>query len=171
MAKNDKKNDFQTQKNLLESDGKISFGKVDKNHSTIGRKTFVQCPRTKNSRCFKKKTFPRIFLLDFVAEWSIDDPGEKLLRGNRYILAHSPKPKKKVFHQKTSFPQCSVGQVKCSFDNAYGKIQAEGPKSLFHCSKRIQTFFSSSFLFPIWPHGKQNAVSTTTLKTSASRPK
>ena len=109
--------------------------------------------------------------MDFVAEWSFDDPGEKLLQRNTYILAHSPKMKEKVSHQKTFSPQCSIGHVKCSFDNACGKIPPEDPKSLRHCSTRIKTFFSSSCIFLLWPYGKQNAVPTTTLKTSASMPK
>ena len=75
MAKNDKKKEFQP-KNFLHSDGKIGFDSVDRNYSTISRKNFVQCPETKKSRFFKEKTFPQIFLLDLVAEWSIDDLGE-----------------------------------------------------------------------------------------------
>ena len=63
----------------------------------------------KKTRFFKEKTSPQILLLDFVAEWSIDDPSEKMLRRNRYILAHSPKMKEKVSHQKTFFPQGSIG--------------------------------------------------------------
>ena len=123
------------------------------------------------ARFFKEKTSPQIFPLDFVLEWSIDGVGEKMMRRNRYNLAHSPKMKRKVFHQKTFFPQCSIGQVKCSFDKACGEFQPDGPKCLRHCSKRMKTFLSGSFIFPLCPYGKQNAVSTTTLKTSASRPK
>ena len=61
------------------------------------------------AKFFKEKTSPQIFLLDFVAEWSIDDPSEKMLRRNRYILDHSPKMKEKVSHQKTFSPQGSIG--------------------------------------------------------------
>ena len=102
-------------------------------------------------RSFKEKTFSQIFLWDFVAEWSIDNPGEKLLRRNRYMLAHSPKKKKNVSHQKTFFPQCSIGQVKCSFDNAIRNKLQEIRKNLRQCAKKIKTFFQAALFFPYAP--------------------
>ena len=40
----------------------------------------------KKNRFVKEKVFPQIFILDFVGELSIDDPGEIFLLGSRNLL-------------------------------------------------------------------------------------
>jgi len=80
--------------------------------------------------------------------------------------------RKKVFIRKIFSPNCSIGRVKCSFDNAR-RSQTECRKVLRQCPERIKTlFFFKQFYFFFYAFcGKQNAVLTTRRKVTASRPK
>ena len=109
--------------------------------------------------------------MDFVSEWSIDDPGEKKLRRNRYILAHSPKTKERKFLIRKHSPQKFNGTSIMQFRQRRWKLIARSPKNFMSMFERDKNFFSSSFIFPPCPYGKQNAVLTTTPKLSAIRPK
>ena len=143
---------------------KIGFDNVDRNYSTIGRKTFVQCPKTKKSRFFRERTFPQIFFWDFVAEWSIDDPGDKLLRRNRYILAHSPKMKERKFLIRKHFPQKFNGTSIMQFRQRRWKLIARSPKNFSSMCEKDKNFSQANSFFlyarminrmQFWkPHGK-----------------
>ena len=59
-------------------------------------------------RFFKEKTFPQIFLLEIVGEWSVDNPGGNFLLGSRFFYSLSEIGRKNVFHQKNIFPKVQV---------------------------------------------------------------
>ena len=109
--------------------------------------------------------------MDFVAEWSIDDPGENLLRCNRYISVHSPKKRERKYVIRKPFSQKFKWTSKKQFRQCRWKSIARNPKNFMSMFERDINFFSSSFIFPPCPYGKQNAVLTTTPKLSAIRPK
>ena len=47
------------------------------------RKHPAQGPKRRTNMSFKEKFFSQVFHLDFVGEWSIDDPGKNFLPGSR----------------------------------------------------------------------------------------
>ena len=122
-------------------------------------------------RFFKEKTFPQIFLSDFVGEWIVGNPGGNFLLCSRYFVIHCLKLEERTFFIRKHFSKRSSEQVKFSFDNAAGNILPEVRKISRRCAKKINIFFSNDFIFALRSYGKQNAVFTNPRKVPASKPK
>ena len=100
-------------------------------------------------RYFKEKSFPQIFLSDFVGEWIVDNRGGNFLLCSRYFVIHW---KKERFSSEKHLSKSSSEQVNFSFDNAAGNILPQVRKISRQCAKKINIFFKRLFFssFLLW---------------------
>ena len=101
-------------------------------------------------RFFKEKTFPQIFLSDFVGEWIVDNPGGNFLLCSRYFVIHCLKLEERTFFIRKTFLQKFKWSSNIQFWQRRWKHFARSPKNFTTMCEKLNIFFKwlyfSSFL-------------------------
>ena len=102
-------------------------------------------------RFFKEKTFPQIFLLEIVGEWSVDNPGGNFLLGSRYFFIHCLKLEERTFFiRKTIFSKFKW-TTKIQFRQRRWKHFATSPKNFTSMCEKDKHFFQATLFFLFAP--------------------